>query len=49
MTDFVKGQIAAEDMILPSDIAEAVRLLLRVSPACVIPEIQFLRPTDTAM
>lgn len=44
MTDFVKGEVKAEDMIQPSDIAEAVRFLLRVSPACVVPEIQFLRP-----
>jgi NAD(P)-dependent dehydrogenase (short-subunit alcohol dehydrogenase family) len=47
MTDFVKGQVAAEDMILTSDIAEAVRFLLKVSPACVVPEIQFIRPEDT--
>ena len=43
MTDFVKGTIAAEDMIRPQDIAEGVRLLLRVSPACVIPELVFER------
>jgi NAD(P)-dependent dehydrogenase (short-subunit alcohol dehydrogenase family) len=43
MTDFVKGHVAAEDMIQPQDIAEGVRLLLRVSPACVIPEIVFER------
>ena len=46
MTDFVKGQVSAEQMITPQDIAESVRLLLKVSPACVIPEIQFLRPED---
>lgn len=44
MTDFVKGSVAAEDMIRPEDIAEGVRMLLRVSPACVIPEIIFQRP-----
>jgi NAD(P)-dependent dehydrogenase (short-subunit alcohol dehydrogenase family) len=49
MTDFVKGQIAAEDMILTTDIAEAVRFLLKVSPACVVPEIQFIRPTDASL
>jgi NAD(P)-dependent dehydrogenase (short-subunit alcohol dehydrogenase family) len=43
MTDFVKGSVAAEDMIQPEDIAEGVRLLLRVSPACVIPELVFER------
>jgi hypothetical protein len=31
-------------MIRPEDIAEGVRMLLRVSPACVIPEIIFQRP-----
>jgi short-subunit dehydrogenase len=43
MTDFVKGSVPAEEMITPSDVAEAVRLVLKVSPACIIPEIQFIR------
>ena len=47
MTDFVKGHVKAEDMIRPEDIAEAVRYLLRVSPACVIPEMMFVRPGDS--
>jgi NAD(P)-dependent dehydrogenase (short-subunit alcohol dehydrogenase family) len=47
MTDFVKGQVAAEDMIRPEDIAEMVRGLLRLSPACVVPEIIFQRPGET--
>jgi NAD(P)-dependent dehydrogenase (short-subunit alcohol dehydrogenase family) len=47
MTDFVKGQVAAEDMIRPEDIAEAVRYMLRLSPACVIPEMMFVRPGDS--
>ena len=46
MTDFVKGSVPAADMITPGDVAEAVRLLLKLSPACIIPEIQFLRPAD---
>jgi len=46
MTDFVKGQVEASDMITPQDIAETVRLLLKVSAACVIPEVQFIRPSD---
>ncbi|HEY4429239.1 MAG TPA: SDR family oxidoreductase [Solirubrobacteraceae bacterium] len=46
MTDFVKGQVAAEEMIRPEDIAEAVRFLLRVSPACVVPEMMFVRPGE---
>jgi NAD(P)-dependent dehydrogenase (short-subunit alcohol dehydrogenase family) len=46
MTDFVKEQVPAEDMIRPDDVAESVRYLLRVSPACVVPEIMFLRPGE---
>ena len=46
MTDFAKQQVAAEDMIRPEDIAEAVRFLLKVSPACIVPEIMFVRPGD---
>jgi len=48
MTEFVKGQVAAEEMIRPEDIAEAVRFLLRTSPNCVVPEIVFMRPSDAA-
>jgi NAD(P)-dependent dehydrogenase (short-subunit alcohol dehydrogenase family) len=44
MTDFVKQSVAADDMIRSEDIAEAVRMLMRVSPACVIPEIIFHAP-----
>ncbi len=44
MTDFVKHSVAAADMIRPEDIAEAVRMLLRLSPACVVPEIIFEPP-----
>lgn len=47
MTDFVKEQVKAEEMIQPQDIAEAVRYLLRVSPACVVPEMMFVRPGDS--
>jgi short-subunit dehydrogenase len=47
MTDFVKGNVPAEEMLRPEDIAEAVRFLLRVSPACVVPEIIFQRPGET--
>jgi NAD(P)-dependent dehydrogenase (short-subunit alcohol dehydrogenase family) len=46
MTEFVKGQVAAEAMIRPEDLAEAVRFLLRTSPACLVPEIVFLRPGE---
>jgi NAD(P)-dependent dehydrogenase (short-subunit alcohol dehydrogenase family) len=47
MTDFVKENVPAEEMIQPQDIAEAVRYLLKVSPACVIPEMMFIRPGDS--
>ena len=47
MTEFVKQQVAAEAMIRPEDIAEAVRFLLRTSPNCLVPEMVFLRPGDT--
>jgi NAD(P)-dependent dehydrogenase (short-subunit alcohol dehydrogenase family) len=46
MTDFVKGEVAAEEMIRPEDVAEAVRYMLKVSPACVIPEMMFVRPGE---
>jgi NAD(P)-dependent dehydrogenase (short-subunit alcohol dehydrogenase family) len=46
MTDYAKEHVAAEDMIRPQDIAEAVRYLLKVSPACIVPEMMFVRPGD---
>jgi NAD(P)-dependent dehydrogenase (short-subunit alcohol dehydrogenase family) len=46
MTEFVKQSVAAEQMIRPEDLAEAVRYLLRTSPHCLIPEIVFMRPDD---
>src|SRR5579884_1804785 len=47
MTDFVKESVPPEEMIRPEDIAEAMRFLLQVSPACVVPEIIFQRPGET--
>jgi NAD(P)-dependent dehydrogenase (short-subunit alcohol dehydrogenase family) len=47
MTDWIEGQVPKDEMIQPEDIAESVRFLLRVSPACIVPEIQFLRRGDT--
>jgi NAD(P)-dependent dehydrogenase (short-subunit alcohol dehydrogenase family) len=44
MTEFVKGQVPAETMITTQDIAEGVRMLLRLSPGCVVPEIMFEQP-----
>jgi NAD(P)-dependent dehydrogenase (short-subunit alcohol dehydrogenase family) len=48
MTDFVKSEVDAAEMISTADLAEAIRFLLRTSPACVIPEIVFQRPGDGA-
>jgi NAD(P)-dependent dehydrogenase (short-subunit alcohol dehydrogenase family) len=47
MTDFIKGEVPAEEMLRTSDITEALRFLLRVSPACVVPEIVFTRPGES--
>jgi NAD(P)-dependent dehydrogenase (short-subunit alcohol dehydrogenase family) len=49
MTEFVRGSVPPEEMLRPEDIAEALRFLLRVSPACVVPEIIFQRPGDAAV
>ena len=46
MADYVKDRIPAEEMLRPSDIAEALRFVLRVSPMCVVPEIVFQRPGE---
>ena len=49
MTDWVEGQVPKDQMIQPEDIAESVRFLLNVSPACIVPEIQFLRRGDSQL
>lgn len=49
MTEFAQGHVPAEEMIRPSDIAEAVRMLLRLSPACIVPEIPFVRPGEALL
>ena len=46
MSDFVKSSIPAEEMLRTTDITEALRFLLRVSPACVVPELIFRRPGE---
>ena len=47
MTEFVREHVKREEMIRPEDIAESVRFLLRTSPACLVPEIVFMRPGET--
>ena len=49
MTDFLKGQVPADEMIRPEDIAEAVRYLTKISRACVVPEMMFVRPGDETL
>ena len=46
MTDWVEDQVPKDEMIQPEDLAGAVRFLLATSPACIVPEIQFIRPVD---
>ncbi len=48
MTEWVRDQVKPEEMIQPTDLAEAVRFLLRTSPNCHVPELVFLRPEDQA-
>jgi short-subunit dehydrogenase len=47
MTEFVKQTVPAEEMLRTDDIAQALRFLLHVSPACVVPEIVFQRPGES--
>ena len=44
MTEFVRERISPEAMIQTSDIVAAVRMLLALSPGCVVAEIVFQLP-----
>jgi len=46
MTEFAKAHVPADEMMVPQDIAEGVRMLLKQSPACIVPEIIFQRPGE---
>jgi NAD(P)-dependent dehydrogenase (short-subunit alcohol dehydrogenase family) len=46
MTEWVRDQVEPEQMIQPEDLAETVRLLLRTSRYCLIPEVVYSRPGD---
>ncbi len=46
MTEWIRGQVQQTDMIRPEDVAEVVRCLLRLSPACMVPEVMMIRPAD---
>jgi short-subunit dehydrogenase len=43
LSDYVKDAVPADTMIRSEDVAESVRSLLRLSSACVIPEIMFVQ------
>jgi NAD(P)-dependent dehydrogenase (short-subunit alcohol dehydrogenase family) len=47
MTEFIREQVKPEDMIQVSDISESVRWLLKLSPACVVPEIVYQRSGES--
>jgi len=44
MTDFLKGELAAEQMIQTADIVAGVAMLLSLTPGCLVGEIVFARP-----
>lgn len=43
MTGYAQKEIGAAKMLRPTDVAEVVRMLLRLSPACRVPEVQIGR------
>ena len=47
MSEFIKESVDASEMMRPEDIAEGVRFILRLSPACIVPEIVFQRPGES--
>ena len=46
MTDWLEG-VGKDDLIKPEDIAECIRFLLSTSRACIVPEVQFIRPGES--
>jgi NAD(P)-dependent dehydrogenase (short-subunit alcohol dehydrogenase family) len=46
MSEFVKESVPAEEMIQPADVVAAMRFVLSLSRACVIPEIVIGRPGE---
>lgn len=44
-----QGGVPGDEMIQPADIAAAVQMLLRLSKNCIVPEIPFVRPVETAL
>ena len=43
LSDYAKADIPPREMIQSSDVAEAVRFLLRLSPSCLVPEIVMMQ------
>jgi len=43
LSDYVKDSVAPDTMIRSEDVAESVRALLRLSSACVVPEVVLLQ------
>jgi short-subunit dehydrogenase len=48
MTEFVRDSVSPEEMLKTTDMGQALRFMLSVSKACVVPEIIFQRPGETA-
>jgi len=46
LSDYKKGDVPAEQMIRPGDLAAAVRFLTQLSTYCVVPEVLFQRFGD---
>jgi NAD(P)-dependent dehydrogenase (short-subunit alcohol dehydrogenase family) len=49
LADYSQNPVPPEQMIRPADVAESVRVLLRLSPTCVLPEIALTRPGADAV
>jgi NAD(P)-dependent dehydrogenase (short-subunit alcohol dehydrogenase family) len=46
MTEWIRNEVPPSEMIRPEDVAEVVRFLLRLSPACIVPEVMMVRPQE---
>jgi NAD(P)-dependent dehydrogenase (short-subunit alcohol dehydrogenase family) len=48
MTEWIRSEVPPSEMIRPEDVAEVVRCVLRLSPACIVPEVMMVRPQELA-
>jgi NAD(P)-dependent dehydrogenase (short-subunit alcohol dehydrogenase family) len=46
MTEWIRDEVPPSEMIQPEDVAEVVRCVLRLSPACIVPEVMMVRPQE---